>query len=308
MKQTLEIHFHTNYTCNLSCKHCYNESGFGKADIMPVEKGIQFIEQLCGAYEAEIHLEGGEIFLYPEFLCEMDRLSQDILGRITITTNGTICIKDEKIMRVLSRIEALRISVEGSTDNQQMSLRGIGLKRVLETASFYQHNNIPVWLRVTLNKFNYRNFVGVTLIELQKRGFSNIQIYEFQKVGRGNKYSNLYCLDNSIDELLKDLAKYQKQITGQVKFMFAKRRIPEILRHKELLEDNHWSVNILPPERGISVHPDGNVFLCAWDNDCNHAIANILNIPEDNLLVQLNNINLVHECNYCSAIRIAKDL
>ena len=60
-KKSIEVHLHTNYSCNLFCRHCYNNSGSCNKSILSPELVLDLLEKLCAGYEAEIHLEGGEI-------------------------------------------------------------------------------------------------------------------------------------------------------------------------------------------------------------------------------------------------------
>ena len=108
----IEVHLHTNTNCNLLCMHCYNRSG-GKVNYCPsVEEIINTILYIFNKYDAEMHLEGGEIFLRPDLLRAMDSLPDSILQNITVTTNGTIFINDETILHMVRRLEALTISIE----------------------------------------------------------------------------------------------------------------------------------------------------------------------------------------------------
>ena len=173
-KKPIEVHLHTNYSCNLFCRHCYNNSGSCNKSTLSPEFVLDLLEKLCGGYEAEIHLEGGEIFLLPELLAAMNDLPDEVLRCITITTNGTIRLTDPDILKMLSRIQALRVSVEGHTNEQQREIRNIDLTPVLENARFYKENKIPVWLRITLYKNNWEGFVTETLPALNAEGFENI--------------------------------------------------------------------------------------------------------------------------------------
>lgn len=306
MKSQLEVHIHTNNNCNIECKHCYNNSSRNNGNVMMIDTAINLINYICSVYKSEIHLEGGEIFLLPELLSKMDNINDEYLKCITITTNGTIRLTDEKIISMLSKINVLRISVEGHNDVQQKAIRGIGIDKVLNNALFYKQRDIPVCLRITLNRLNYSSFVNETLLSLLGKGFNEIQIYEFQKVGRGNIYGSCLSLDDSIEDFLKSLINYSDKLNGNIKIMFSKRRVNEIIKYKKQLEENGYCVEALTNQRGISIHADGDVFICPWDNDKSHCLINIMDNNIENVFHILDTKNLVHECEYCSMIRIVK--
>ena len=234
----LEIHLHSNYSCNLHCKHCYNFSDVHREAELPAEFMITLINDLCKQYETEIHLEGGEIFLKPRFLVLLNDLPDEVLKCITITTNGTICLKDEAILSALRKIGSLRISVEGHTNEQQRAVRGIDIDNVLENARYYMENGVPVWLRVTLNQYNQDGFVNCTLPALSEKGFRRIQVYEFQKVGRGSENNKELALNGTISDILADLINYKDSLECELKIMLSQRRLCEVKEYEQKLNEN----------------------------------------------------------------------
>lgn len=258
-KKPIEIHLHTNYSCNLFCKHCYNNSGNCNKSKLPKEFVLSLIRKVCSRYNVEIHLEGGEIFLLPELLAVMNTLPDEVLKCITITTNGTICLTDPEVLEMLSRIGALRVSVEGHTNEHQRAIRNTDLTPVLDNACFYKENNIPVWLRVTLHKNNYEAFVKETLPALNSESFENIQVYEFQNVGRGNDNHADFEIGASIGHFLKSLEENHSLLKGNIRMLFPEKRISEILDKKDALLEKGYKVQVLEPRAGISIHADGQV-------------------------------------------------
>lgn len=123
--QNIDVHLHTNYTCNLKCLHCYNRSGEGLPRFLPANVELNLIRFLCQNFVADIHLEGGEIFLYKESIATLAHCNSEELKCITITTNGSILIEDEVILKVLRNIALLRVSVEGHTNSLNKAVRGI---------------------------------------------------------------------------------------------------------------------------------------------------------------------------------------
>lgn len=205
---------------------------------------------------------------------------------------------------MLTRIGALRISVEGHTDNQQRTVRGIGLAPVLDTAAYYQQQGVPVVFRVTLSGANYDRFVEETIPGLMKQGCRTLQVYEFQQVGRGLSSGSQLALGKSIGELLIALETHGAFLNGSVKFMFPRERISEIYAHQEALGRSGFNVQLIVPENSISIHADGGVYICPWDNDRSHCLFNIKEMDLKSALRRLDQEDLTHTCRHCSAIRI----
>lgn len=304
--RTLEVHIHTNTSCNLMCLHCYNHSGECTVDTAPpIEDIIDTIRYVCDTYDAEIHLEGGECFLRPTLLKAMDLLPDKYLQAITITTNGTIFLDDNEIVHMLKRLSALRISVESADEQQHMEIRGFSLAKTLENAMRYKHLGVPVWIRVTLNKLNYQGFFNQHILRLSEQGFSQFQVYEFQSVGRGIKNQEKLILGDSIHDLLCELE--NTPLSGIIiKIMLSQRRFEEVLLHKDSLETQGYRVEIIPQEEGISIHADGAAYCCAWDNEPSNLICNWYN--DDDAKMMIDSINLVHNCSYCSYVRIVSSV
>ena len=305
-KRSIEIHLHTNYSCNLFCKHCYNNSNSCNSSMLQQEYVFDLIRKICNIYNVEIHLEGGEIFLLPKLLAEMNTLPVKALKCITITTNGTIQLTDFEVLEMLSKIKALRVSVEGHTNEQQRAIRNTDLTPVLDNARFYKKNNIPVWLRVTLHKNNYEAFVKATLPALNSEGFENIQVYEFQNVGRGNDNHADFEIGASIGHFLESLEENHSLLKGNIRMLFPEKRISEILDKKNALLEKGYKLKVLEPRAGISIHADGQVYLCAWENDPEKCIMNICETGVDTFLERIETMDLIHQCSHCSAIGIVK--
>lgn len=301
----MEVHLHTNNTCNLQCLHCYNGSGCRVVpEILPVPFVIDCLKWFHEHYDVHFHLEGGEIFLREDILTAMNELPDEVLGRITITTNGTIAVHTPGILNMLRKLEVLRVSVEGHTDAQQQAVRRINLDNVLKNASFYRDAGVPVSLRVTLNRTNYDGFVTKTLPTLFELGFRQIQVYEFQQVGRG-EHNHTLALDHGISRFLTELALHPEQVTNSLRVMFPIGRRDELLEHNAALEQAGFTVSDVEPESSISIHANGDVYLCPWEDRPDRCVMNLLQTGLDGLDKKLEQMELVHTCGHCSALRVS---
>lgn len=308
MKDKIEVHLHTNDNCNLRCIHCYNKSGEKPVCNIP-ESGrlLELIKYFCAEYEAEIHLEGGEIFLRPDVLRQMNCLPTEILQCITITTNGTICTDDPVITEMLCRLHALRISVEGHTNEQQRAVRGIALDEVVEHALLYKARGIPVWLRLTMTSFNVEHLLDETLLYYIYKGFRRFQVYEFQPVGRGERNGSLLTVGDTLFlSFLEKLAAWKETDREdlRLKIMLPASRREAILSRRSKLELNGLTVSEISTENGLSIHANGSVFLCPWDNEESHCILNVYKDGIRHMEDRLKKMELKHSCCHCSAVSI----
>ena len=297
----LDLHLHTNTDCNLFCIHCYNNSG-EMNDRPKIERLISTIRLICASYHASIHLEGGEIFLRPDLLFKMDDLPLEILKSITVTTNGTIFYDDPKIIHMLQSLASLRVSIEGHTAALHERIRGGSFEKILNNAKKYQNLDVPVCLRITLNRLNYRGFIENTICSLAAKKFTRFQIYEFQSVGRGKNYASELSLNFPLNDLFQEMCEVRIPDV-HLSMMFPYGRRQEILEAKSALEKSGYQVITFLPEASVSIHADGSVYKCAWDNDPRNALCNWYH-NEKNALQTLQNSNLIHSCEHCSAFCI----
>lgn len=299
----LDVHIHTNKSCNLRCIHCYNNSGEA-SDIPQTEALLDLIEYLCNTYDADIHLEGGEIFLRPDLIEKMNVFSDKILNSVTVTTNGTIFFDGPDQVNTLRRIRTLRISVEGGSAQTHETIRGGNFETVLGNAMKFQGLDIPVCIRITLNRLNFRGFINDTIVKLANRGFKCFQVYEFQSVGRGKDSADILSLKCTLDELFEEMySAHPKGVT--LKMMFSAVREKEILKWKSALESKGYTISRVQEESSVSIRENGDVYKCAWDNDPSNAICNWYNDKEARQIIDRSDLR--HSCVHCSMFCIALD-
>jgi MoaA/NifB/PqqE/SkfB family radical SAM enzyme len=255
------------------------------------------IKYLCTNFEADIHLEGGEVFLEETLLLALGILTETVRNHLTITTNGTVRIDDESVLKVLKSVGCMRVSVEGHTDELQKSVRGCELSPVLENALYYKAKGISVALRITANRLNYKHMFNKVIPSLQERGFDNFQIYEMQPVGRGE--SSGLCITEPLAVFYEEWLSHP--VNANIKVSLPNKRKPEIVKYIPRFEAIGVSVYEVGDIASISIGVDGTVRICPWD-----IISEpLVKIAETNLAT-LTKIILMqakpHVCEYCSRI------
>jgi len=296
--QPIDVHVHTNTQCNLKCVHCYEEfdETKGKMSITDAFE-VSLVKYLCKNYDADIHLEGGELFLEERLIAALSILPVETLRKITVTSNGTIRLHTEAALQALRSIGCLRISVEGHTEDLHRSIRGYSLMPILDNAIFYKNQGIPMVMRITLNSLNAKGLFSETIPALESIGFNKFQIYEIQPVGRA-KNSN-YCLAGSLDDFFNDWLKNPAK--SNVKVSLPNKRAGEVQRLASKLEQAGITAKNAGNAASISVGVDGSIRLCAWD-----MISKPLAFINEANLYELDNIiysqNVPHICGYCSRV------
>jgi sulfatase maturation enzyme AslB (radical SAM superfamily) len=293
----IDVHIHTNTHCNLRCIHCYEDTDSMVAKSIDGDFETSLIQQLCDNFDANIHLEGGEIFLEETLFTALLSLSSSARRHLTITTNGTIHTDSEEVIDALASIGCLRVSVEGHTDELQKAIRGCGLATVLENALFYKSKGVQVVLRITANRLNYTKMFHEVIPSLQEKGFDDFQIYEMQPVGRG-KTSSL-CINEPLIALYEDWLHHPSN--AKIKVSLPHKRKSEIVAYISRFGEIGITAYEIGDIPSISIGVDSAVRICPWDMDS----APLLMLNEVNLVALSEIIHMQthpHVCDYCSHI------
>lgn len=156
------LQFELTSNCNLSCKHCYNNSGRGKneADEMTVERWIEFSKYIVkhgGVFECII--SGGEPFLLGDSLFEiMDILHDD--GTIFMLLTNGFFINEKNVYRLKKyNYHWLQISIDGVDSDYHDSFRGRkgSWDKAVLSAKLVSQNGIPLKIAHCVTPYNIDN-------------------------------------------------------------------------------------------------------------------------------------------------------
>lgn len=300
-KKQLNLHLYTNRNCNLHCVHCYNNSFYeeGKKEI-ETDQLLDLIHAVNDAYDVDVHLEGGEIFLRKEVFEALATLKEDVLKHITITSNGTILDTSQDTVYVIKNIGAFRISIEGHTNELNRIIRDVDADRILYNASIYRDMGVNVVLRTTLHKENYKIIMKEMIPAFVAKKNYQMQIYELQAVGRGKSLDKMLLSDEEFNEFLNSMVETKLKDVN-AKFMFNPHRVKQIENRRKELLDNGYKVTIMKSERSLSISTEGDVYICPW-NMGEQILFNVNDVQD--VCEELEKYDLVHECEYCSKIKI----
>ena len=166
--------WHFLNSCNLRCKHCYQD-GYAIKD-MDFDTLKKIADEIIGALKkwdmyGRISLTGGEPFTSKhlhrlfQYLDDSERIVS-----IDILTNGT-CITDEDIekLKKYKKLHQIQISLDGGTAEIHDSIRGKGnFEKAIQTIRKLKQNNIEVALMFTLmqlNKNSYNEYIDIAIRE-----------------------------------------------------------------------------------------------------------------------------------------------
>ena len=155
----LGIELEITTSCNLCCRHCFQEHHDGI--YMSTEKAISIIGQLADHQVCEVSLIGGEPFRH-EGLMEILEYCQSRDMAINLVTNATLI--NEKMIKRLAKINRLVVivSLDGTEDIHNY-IRGNGVfGKVDVVLKQFRAHDIAVEVTCTLNSVNlpiYRDVI-----------------------------------------------------------------------------------------------------------------------------------------------------
>lgn len=173
-------------TCNLSCMHCYSESGSKPYKYeLTFEQACELIDDLAGFRCPVLIFSGGEPLLRPDLL----GLAKRAIGngiRATLSTNGTLI--DLATAKALNEIGIgyVGISLDGLEDTND---RFRGKRGSFQTALDGIRNCVAarqrVGLRFTINRHNYTEIDGIFDLA-EHENIDRVCFYHLVYSGRGS--------------------------------------------------------------------------------------------------------------------------
>lgn len=114
------LHIIYSLKCNIKCRHCHNDSGAAKKEMLDIDKIIKLIQSAAGTSIERVVLLGGEIFLFPDIIESVIKESHRNNLAVTLVSNG---FWGKSIDAVNSVISLLRLAEwDPSNDNMICSI------------------------------------------------------------------------------------------------------------------------------------------------------------------------------------------
>ncbi len=161
--------------CNLNCIYCSdNDLRTRQGRKQKVELGViegLFADLARGGTKGVVLEGGGEPTLYPEFE-KVVRCAKDNGLNLGLITNGTVHLKEG----ILSEFEWIRVSLDASTSEEYMELKGIDcFERVLANIAHYARHCRTVGVGYVVTNRNISQ-IETLVMRVREAGVSYIQL------------------------------------------------------------------------------------------------------------------------------------
>jgi radical SAM protein with 4Fe4S-binding SPASM domain len=206
------------HRCNLSCKHCYSNSGASSQEELTTREALNAVDQLADFGVTALAFSGGEPLTRKDFFEVAGHAVESGLY-VSVATNGTLLNKENVKKLKETRINYVEISIDGATSRSHDEFRGVqgafesainGLKNCVEedlcaciatTATKNNLEEIPEILNLAeeigAERFTYFNFIptgrGKTLYDqdLAPEEREKLMLFLLNKILRGSKVAIL---------------------------------------------------------------------------------------------------------------------
>lgn len=249
-KDEVQIFFVTNYSCNFNCSYCY-QAGYEehpqKLTKEIIDSFFQYISSRFANRKKYITLFGGEPFLNApshKVLIEYILLKAKLLNiEIAAVTNAYHLVDYLDILKA-GKIREIQVTLDGigEVHNLRRPLKGGGktFDRIVEGINLLLSSNIPVNLRMVVDKENIGNLPDLARFAINKGWTSNplfktqlgrnYELHECQ-ANQNRLYSRL-DLYKDLYQMLKEhpyIQEFHKPAFSISKFLFENGEMPEPL-------------------------------------------------------------------------------
>jgi len=112
------------HKCNLSCKHCYSNSGAVQEEELTTPQALAVVDQLADAGVTALAFSGGEPLTRKDFF-EVARHAADRGLYVSVASNGTLLTKENVRKLKEAKINYLDVSIDGATAKTHDDFRGV---------------------------------------------------------------------------------------------------------------------------------------------------------------------------------------
>ena len=185
------------HKCNLSCKHCYSNSGAVNEEELTTKEAMAVVDQLADAGVTALAFSGGEPLSRKDFFEVANHAVKSGLY-VSVATNGTLLTKENVKKIKQTGIHYVEISIDGATAKTHDAFRGVpgafekavvGLRNCVEA-------DLCACIATTATKSNLEEMPAIVTLA-EEVGAERFTYFNFIPTGRGKAH---YDQDLSAEE------------------------------------------------------------------------------------------------------------
>jgi radical SAM protein with 4Fe4S-binding SPASM domain len=193
------------HKCNLSCKHCYSDSGTVREDELTTEQAKAVVDQLVDAGVTALAFSGGEPLTRKDFF-EVAKHAADRGLYVSLASNGTLLTKENVQKLKEAKVNYVDISIDGATAKTHDEFRGV--KGAFDKAITGLQNcvdaDLCVCIATTATKSNLAEMPAI--IDLaEKIGAERFTNFNYVPTGRAKEHIEQDLSAEEREELMRYL-------------------------------------------------------------------------------------------------------
>jgi len=187
-----EIVWNFTYSCNLRCKHCYEDAGFNRPELTTNQAftTIDKLSKIANIGLPALSFSGGEPLIRKDFF-EVAAYAKKKIPYVTIATNGTLLTKDnvKKLKEV--GVDYVEISLDGASKEVHDSFRRVPgcFEKTMEGIRNCVDENLDTCIATTAHKENLDEIPKI--IELAQELGARFMHFNYIPTGRAKKHVEL---------------------------------------------------------------------------------------------------------------------
>ena len=187
-----EIVWNFTYSCNLKCKHCYEDAGFHRPELTTDQAltAIDNLSRIANVGLPALSFSGGEPLLRKDFF-EVAAYAKKKIPYISIATNGTLLTKDnvKKLKEVC--VDYVEISLDGASKGVHESFRRVSgcFEKTMKGIRNCIDENLDTCIATTAHKENLDEILKI--MELAEELGARFMHFNYIPTGRAKKHMEL---------------------------------------------------------------------------------------------------------------------
>ncbi|WP_029201289.1 putative heme d1 biosynthesis radical SAM protein NirJ2 [Oribacterium sp. NK2B42] len=253
----------TTNSCNLKCKHCYQDAGDKKAEELTTDEAKKLIDGIQRAGFRIMIFSGGEALTRPDIF-ELVSYAKEKGLRPVFGTNGTLLTEGVVEKLKDAGAGAMGISLDSLDAKKHNEFRGDdrAYEKTMEGIENCRKLGLPFQLHVTVMDWNRDEILDIVDFGV-KVGAVAVYIFFLIPVGRGKMIEDHQVQVEAYEQLLKDIMLKQNEVPITIKPTCA----PQFMRVAKQLDvkvSPRFSRGCLAGLTYCIVSPVGKVRPCAY--------------------------------------------
>src|SRR4030065_205839 len=173
------------HKCNLSCKHCYSNSGAVLEEELSTMEALGVVDQLAEAGVTALACSGGEPLSRKDFFNVASHAVKRGLY-VSVATNGTLLTKENVKKLKRTGVHYVEVSIDGATAQTHDEFRGVpgAFDKAVEGLKSCVEEELCACIATTATKSNLAEMAAIIdlAIEIGAKRFTH---FNFIPTGRG---------------------------------------------------------------------------------------------------------------------------